>query len=224
MRRISDGRKQRKVCACSTFLRRPAQATETTAASSSSSSNGSNTSSSCSSCSSSNSSPGCRTPTSPIPSTSSGKSPAQSNSPAQSSSPTQRRSPTQSSSQQPQGIMGETQPASTNDNDNRAATGFRHRTENNKSTKTQISNKIKKNSRKCLSPLGAGMPYPGECVGFNLTYKKCAPQNCKRRGGPGGSEVAWVGVIQSRPPPPPMNAGWCTLRHPESPGSDPRVT
>ena len=28
----------------------------------------------------------------------------------------------------------------------------------------------------CISPFGAGMPNPGECLGFNVTYKKCAPQ------------------------------------------------
>ena len=32
---------------------------------------------------------------------------------------------------------------------------------------------------------GAGMPNPGERFGFNLTYKKCSPQNYKRRGGAG---------------------------------------
>ena len=30
------------------------------------------------------------------------------------------------------------------------------------------------------SPFGAGMPDLGECLGFNLTYKKCAPRTIRR--------------------------------------------
>ena len=39
----------------------------------------------------------------------------------------------------------------------------------------------------CVSPFGAGMPNPGERLGFNLVCKKCSPQNYKRGGG------VWVG-------------------------------
>ena len=48
---------------------------------------------------------------------------------------------------------------------------------------------------------GAGMPNLGERIGFNLSCKKRAPQNDKRGGGPGGSEVGWVGLHPNTPPP-----------------------
>ena len=35
----------------------------------------------------------------------------------------------------------------------------------------------------CASPFGAGMPNPGERLGFNLVCKKCSQQNYKRGGG-----------------------------------------
>ena len=57
----------------------------------------------------------------------------------------------------------------------------------------------------CMSPFAAAMPNPGERLGFNLTYRKRAPQNSKRGGGPCRSDVAWVGGwvgrIQIHPPP-----------------------
>ena len=53
----------------------------------------------------------------------------------------------------------------------------------------------------CVSPFGAGMPNPGERLGFNLTYKKCSPQNSKRGRGLAGSQVGWVGLVQNTPPP-----------------------
>ena len=48
------------------------------------------------------------------------------------------------SSQQPQGIMGGTKPANTNNNDNRAARGFGHQTENT----NQTENTKKKKGRR----------------------------------------------------------------------------
>ena len=41
----------------------------------------------------------------------------------------------------------------------------------------------------CVSLFGAGMPNPGERLGFNLIYKNCTPQNYKSEGGGG----VWVG-------------------------------
>ena len=50
----------------------------------------------------------------------------------------------------------------------------------------------------CASPFGAGMPNPGERLGFNLVCKKCSPQNYKRGGG--GDSGWWV--LSQIPPPP----------------------
>ena len=58
-----------------------------------------------------------------------------------------------------------------------------------------------------VSPFGAGMPNPGERLGFNLVCKKCSPQNYKGGGSGwvqsrvGGSKVGWVGLVQNTPPP-----------------------
>ena len=71
----------------------------------------------------------------------------------------------------------------------------------------------------CVSPFGAGMPYPGECLGFNLAYKKCSPQNYKRGCGLGGSKVGWVGpklggwVLSEIPSPPSYNRSLITTAH-----------
>ena len=65
-----------------------------------------------------------------------------------------------------------------------------------------------------VSPFGAGMPNPGERLGFNLVCKKCSPQNYKGGGGLGGSKVGWVGpklggwVLSKIPPPPLINEAW----------------
>ena len=49
----------------------------------------------------------------------------------------------------------------------------------------------------CASPFGAGMPNPGERLGFNLVCKKCSPQNSKRGGGQNSG--GWV-LSKIRPP------------------------
>ena len=49
----------------------------------------------------------------------------------------------------------------------------------------------------CASPFGAGMPNPGERLGFNLVCKKCSPQNYKR----GGGKIRVGGSCPKYPPP-----------------------
>ena len=49
----------------------------------------------------------------------------------------------------------------------------------------------------CASPFGAGMPNPGERLGFNLVCKKCSPQIYKR----GGGEIRVGGSCPKYPPP-----------------------
>ena len=49
----------------------------------------------------------------------------------------------------------------------------------------------------CVSPFGAGMPNPGERLGFNLICKKCSPQNYKQ--GRGQKSGRWV--LSKIPPP-----------------------
>ena len=49
----------------------------------------------------------------------------------------------------------------------------------------------------CASPFGAGMPNPGERLGFNLVCKKCSPQNYKR----GGGQKSGGWVCPKYPPP-----------------------
>ena len=53
----------------------------------------------------------------------------------------------------------------------------------------------------CASPFGAGMPNPGERLGFNLVCKKCSPQNYKRGGG-GKSQVGGFCPNKKNNPPP----------------------
>ena len=50
----------------------------------------------------------------------------------------------------------------------------------------------------CASPFGAGMPNPGERLGFNLVCKKGSPQNYKR----GGGKIRVGGSCPKYPPPP----------------------
>ena len=53
----------------------------------------------------------------------------------------------------------------------------------------------------CMSLFGAGMPNPGERLGFNVTYKKCAPQNYQGVGGfqVGPKSGGWVSSKISHP-------------------------
>ena len=52
-----------------------------------------------------------------------------------------------------------------------------------------------------MSPFGAGMPNPGERLGFNLVYDKCSPQNYKRGGGSRWVKSQVSGSCPKYPPP-----------------------